>query len=453
MKSRKWFSLITIVVFALLFAACGPSAPAEEVPAAEAPEAEAPEVEAPEVEEPEVEEAPSDVVEIEIFTRFADGASKTFFDEVAASFMEENPNIVVNVTSADNETYKAEIGVRLASESAPDIYFAWSGVYAKNFYDGGKALDLTSYIESDTDWSSKIIASQFGPYTYDGGIYGIPIIMDGKAFYYNVEIFDELNLSAPENWDEFMKVLDVLAESEYIPISLGNIDDWATGHYMTTLNQRVVPADVLAADYALESDAPFSDPTYVEALNYLNQLVPYFTPEFNSVTYDQGINDFTSGKAAIYYEQFNQNQYIQPADFEWYWFDFPDIEGAAGDQDALTGAPQGFMVSSTTAHPDEAVAFLKYLTSVDIAAKMVKDASMISTVDGAINSDNASEELIEMVDTVKAASSINLWIDTAMDSEVVAVYLQGVQAMVGGAMTPEEVMAAVQEKALEVKGQ
>lgn len=444
MKSKKWFSLITIVVFALLFASCGTGAPAVEAPATEAPEAEEPE---------EVAEEPSDVAEIEIFTRFADGASKTFFDEVAASFMEENPNINVTVTSADNETYKAEIGVRLASESAPDIYFAWSGIYAKNFYDGGKALDLTSYIEADPEWSEKILANQFGPFTYDGGIFGIPIIMDGKAFYYNVEIFDELNLSVPENWDEFMEVLDVLADSEYIPISLGNIDDWATGHYITTLNQRVVPADVLAADYALESDAPFSDPTYVEALNYLNQLVPYFTPEFNSVTYDQGISDFTSGKAAIYYEQFNQNQYIQPAEFEWHWFDFPDIEGAAGDQDALTGAPQGFMVSTTTAHPDEAVAFLKYLTSVDIAAKMVKDASMISTVEGAINSDNASEELIEMVDTIKAASSINLWIDTAMDSEVVAVYLQGVQAMVGGAMTPEEVMTAVIEKAAEVKGQ
>lgn len=449
MKNKKYISLISIVVLSLLFASCGTSAPTDEAPVVEAPEAEAPAVEAPE----EVTEspAPADAVEIEIFTRFADGAGKTFFDEVAARFMEENPNIKVTVTSADNETYKAEIGVRLASDSAPDIYFAWSGVYAKNFYDNGKALDLTSYIEGDTDWSSKIISSQFGPFTYDGGIYGVPIIMDGKAFYYNKDIFNELNLSVPENWDEFMTVLNVLADSEYIPISLGNIDDWATGHYMTTLNQRVVPADVLAADYALEGDANFTDPTYVEALNYLNQLVPYFTPEFNSVTYDQGINDFTSGKAAIYYEQFNQNQYIQPAEFDWYWFDFPDIEGAAGDQNALTGAPQGFMVSSTTKHPDEAVAFLKYLTSVDIAAKMVKDVSMISPVDGAINLDTANEKMMEIAESVKAASSINLWIDTAMNSEVVAVYLQGTQAMVGGAMTAEEVMAAVQEKAAEVK--
>lgn len=392
-----------------------------------------------------------EVVNIEIFTRFADGASKTYFDEVAASFNEANPNIKVTVTSADNQTYKTEIGTRLASDSAPDIYFAWSGVYAKNFVDGGKALDLSSYLSADTDWSGKIMATQFGPFTFNNGVYGVPIIMDGKAFYYNEDIFKELGLAVPQNWDEFMSDLKVLKESKYIPISLGNIDDWATGHYMTTLNQRVVPADVLAKDYALEGDANFTDPTYVQALGYLQQLVPYFTPECNSVTYDQGINDFLSGKAAIYYEQFNQVQYIEPATFNWSWFDFPDIAGAAGDQNALTGAPQGFMVSATTKHPDEAVAFLKYLTSVDMAAKMVKETSMISTVDGAINSDSASPKLIAIAESIKAASSINLWLDNATNSEVVAVYLQGIQAMVGGAMTPEEVMTAVQQKAAEVK--
>ncbi|MEA5077426.1 MAG: extracellular solute-binding protein [Anaerolineaceae bacterium] len=431
----RFICLICLLSFIIAGCSTPTAAPTEEAPATAA---------ATEVQSDEV-------VNIEIFTRFADGASKTYFDEVAASFNEANPNIKVTVTSADNQTYKTEIGTRLASDSAPDIYFAWSGIYAKNFVDGGKALDLSSYLSADTDWSSKIMATQFGPFTFNSGVYGVPIIMDGKAFYYNEDIFKELGLAVPQNWDEFMSVLNVLKESKYIPISLGNIDDWATGHYMTTLNQRVVPADVLAKDYALEGDANFTDPTYVQALGYLQQLVPYFTPECNSVTYDQGINDFLSGKAAIYYEQFNQVQYIEPATFNWSWFDFPDITGAAGDQNALTGAPQGFMVSATTKHPAEAVAFLKYLTSVDMAAKMVKETSMISTVDGAINSDSASPKLIAIAESIKAASSINLWLDNATNSEVVAVYLQGIQAMVGGAMTPEEVMTAVQQKAAEVK--
>lgn len=387
--------------------------------------------------------------EIEIFTRFSDGASKAFFDEAAASFMEKNPNIKVVVSSADNANYKQEINVKLASNDQPDIYFAWSGVYAENFAQGGRALDLTGYINENKEWSDQIIQNQFGPFTFDGKIYGIPIIMDGKAFYYNKDIFDELQLSVPETWEEFMEVLETLKNSKYIPISLGNQEDWATGHYMTTLNQRMVAADVLQKDYALEGD--FSDANYIEALKRLQALTPYFTPDFNSTSYDTGISDFINGKAAIYYEQFNQVQYISPAEFEWSWFDFPDIQEGAGDQNALTGAPQGLMVSADTKYPDAAVSFLMYLTSQEMAAKMVKDTQMISCVDGAITTETANEKLVEIADTIKKASSINLWLDNAMDSEVAAAYMAGIQAMAGGSRTPEQVMADVNKKAAEVK--
>lgn len=395
-------------------------------------------------------EKSSGVQTIEVFTRFSDGATKAYFEEVASAFMAENPDIKVVLSSANNANYKQEINVRLASNSSPDIYFAWSGCYAENFADGGRALDLTPYLEENgSEWYNSFITNQFGPFTFDGKIYGIPLMMDGKAFYYNHDIFDELGLSVPENWDEFMVVLKALKATGYIPISLGNIEDWATGHYMTTLNQRVVPEDVLAADYALDGD--FTASEYITALEYLEELVPYFTPEFNSVTYDAGINDFLSGKAAIYYEQFNQVQYIAPATFNWSWFDFPDIPGAAGDQNALTGAPQGLMVSSSTKYPEACVKFLKYLTNLDNSKKLVKEAMMFSCVDGAITSETATEKMALMAETIKAASKVNLWLDNATDSEVCSVYLSGIQAMVGGDMSPENVMKAVQQKAAQVK--
>lgn len=390
-------------------------------------------------------------VELTVFHRFSDGASKEFFDKVAKDFEASHPSVKINMTSADNANYKQEINVKLASNEAPDIYFAWSGVYAQNFADGGRALDLSSYLESDSKWKESIIENQYGPFTFNDKVYGIPIIMDGKTFYYNKEIFEELNLDVPENWDEFMDVLDKISQTNYIPISLGNQEDWATGHYMTTLNQRMVKANTLQSDYALEGD--FTDSQYVAALEKLNELTPYFTPDFNSTSYDTGISDFISGKAAIYYEQFNQVQYIQPAEFEWSWFDFPDIAEGDGDQNALTGAPQGFMVSADTKHPDEAVEFLKYLTSKDVATEMVKETQMISCVDGAITTENADEKLVEIAKTIKEASSINLWLDNAMDSELVAVYLADIQKMAGGGMKPEDVMKDIQKTAAELKAE
>ena len=76
---------------------------------------------------------------------------------------------------------------------------------------------------------------------------------------------------------------------------------------------------------------------------------------------------------------------------------------------------------------------------------------MFSCVDGAITSETATEKMALMAETIKAASSVNLWLDNARDSEVCAVYRSGIQAMVGGDMTAEEVMKAVQQKAAQVK--
>lgn len=313
MKSKKLMSLLLAGFMVVgLLAGCGSSEKTEKVENAESTESAA-----DNTTEAKTESTSEGDIQITVFHRFSDGESKQFFDEAAASFEEAHPGVKVVMTSADNANYKQEISVKLASNESPDIYFAWSGVYAQNFADGGRALDLSSYISGDKAWSEGIIANQFGPFTFDGKIYGIPIVMDGKAFYYNKEIFSELNLQVPETWEDFMTVLDAISKTDYIPISLGNQEDWATGHYMTTLNQRMVSADTLAADYAMEGD--FSDAQYVEALKRLNEMTPYFTPDFNSTSYDTGINDFITGKAAIYYEQFNQVQYIQPAEFEWSW--------------------------------------------------------------------------------------------------------------------------------------
>ena len=76
---------------------------------------------------------------------------------------------------------------------------------------------------------------------------------------------------------------------------------------------------------------------------------------------------------------------------------------------------------------------------------------MFSCVDGAITEETATDKMAQMAETIKAASSVNLWLDNATDSEVCSVYLSGIQAMVGGDMTPSEVMKAVQQKAAQVK--
>lgn|SRR5699024_71682 len=384
--------------------------------------------------------------ELEFFHRFTESPDKEYFEGAVERFEEEHDDIKIKISSAVNEDYKQKINVRMSNEEPPDIFFTWAGEYSDKFSRNSRALNLSEYLDKDSNLEEQIIDTQLEPYKYDNNIYGIPIVMDGKAFFYNKDVFDDLGLDEPDTWDEFLDVLRELKDEEITPISFGNQDDWAAGHYLTTLNQRMVDPDTLEKDYNPDAESEFSDPGYEEALDKLLDLDPYFTDDPNAVTDDQAINAFVNGEAAIYYNQFNQYPFIEEAEHDIGWFNFPKIEDGKGNQEALTGSPQGFMVSSNTDYPDEAIEFLEFLTSPEEAQKMVDETGMISSsIDGIPNEEN--EVLKKFVETIEDASEINIWLDSAMDSELASIYQKEAQKMLGGEESPDEVMEKIQNEA------
>lgn len=82
------------------------------------------------------------------------------------------------------------------------------------------------------------------PFSDNGKNYGIPFRINGKFFVYNKKIFEENEIKAPETWKEFLNNCDILKKKGITPIGLGNIYPWAACHYITGLNQKMVPDDI-----------------------------------------------------------------------------------------------------------------------------------------------------------------------------------------------------------------
>jgi raffinose/stachyose/melibiose transport system substrate-binding protein len=338
----------------------------------------------------------------------------------------------------------------LGNSNPPDIFFSWVGEYGEKFVRDNKALDLTKYVQEDTAWSSQIIASQFKSFTFNDKTYGVPFFMDSKLFYYNKDIFAKLNLQPPATWSEFMTTLQALKESGTTPIQIGNKAPWAAAHYITALNQRVVSADTIAKDQVYKQSA-FTDGAYTEALEKLNELLPYFNENPNAIGHEEARNLFINGKAAMIYLETLELPYMDPAKFEWGTFSFPSIEGGKGDQTGLIGAPEGFMISKNSKHPEEAMKFLKFLTSKAMGEKLVKDTGLTSVVNGTTNEETASPKGIEMFKMIEEADNMALWLDTAIDAQIFKAYGAGVQQMLNKQDTPESVMKHVQEIAKQVR--
>lgn len=397
----------------------------------------------------------TDQVEIKFLHKWPQPEYSVYFDEVVEAFMKENPNIKVSVEAVGDEPIKDKLRVLMGTDNQPDVFFSWSGEFAAKFVRSNNALDLTPYLENDPEWKNSIMEAGLEPFTYDGNYYGIPFRINGKFFVYNTEIFNKLGLKKPNTWDEFMTVLETLKQNGITPIGFGNIYPWAACHYITGLNQKFVPQEVRVKDYNPKT-GEFTDPGYIKALEYFKSLNDkgYFIEGVNSTEHNMSNQMFYGEQVAIIYvelEEFVEVEENLPG--KWDFFKMPDIPEGKGNQNFLTGAPDGFLVSAKTKHPEEAVKFLKYLTNKANADKLVQQLGWPSPIIGAVNEGNSPDYLVRGMKAIEEAEGMAIWLDTDIHIKISDVYLPNLQELLNGTKTPEQIMAEVQKVAKEVQSE
>lgn len=442
MFKKSWLLISLVLIVSMLLASC--ASPSEPAPAGEAPAA------------PE-EAAPSgEKVKISFFHKWPEPEQLEYYNYVISEFNKVYPNIEVEMEAASDEAYKDKIRVLMASGEVPDIYFSWAGEFSWKFARAGQALDITDAL-MNTEWKDSIILSAVEPYKVEGKVYGIPMRINAKFMVYNKDMFEQLGLSVPTTWDEFLAVCEALKTAGITPLAFGNEFPWASAHYVGDFNAKLVNGDVLKADYLLtaEPDALFTDPGYVEALTRFKMLgdLGYFNDGANGISHSNARSSFMAGKVGMFYLELEEfvtiNEEIQNFGF----FQFPSGTGGQGDQDLLTGAPDGFMIYGKTQHPEEAITFLKFLTSKEMGYKYVEMLGIPSAVVGAVTAENALPAVVEGVNAINNASGMALWMDTDMNIKIVEVYLPGMQALLTGSKTPEQVMQEVHDIAVTVQAE
>lgn len=384
--------------------------------------------------------------------RFPDEPYNTFINTKLAEYEQMHPDIKFNIISAQNQEYKEKIKIVVGSEDTPDIFFSWVGDFTERFIREDLILDLTPYLEADPEWKDSFIESQLEQYVNaDGMQYGIPFRLDCKLFFYNKAIFDEHNLTVPTTWDEFINVCETLKAAGITPISFGNQEPWSASHYIGTLNQICVPDEVREKDYNPKT-GEFTDPGYVEALQYYQQILQYTNDNPNGVKPDMGRTNFIMEQSAMYYAELIEIPYIKAdnAEMEFGMFNFPKIEGAKGNQDILTGVPEGFVVSSKTKYPDECVEFLKWFLGKEVGAQMCQEIGWFNAAKGTTEG-LTDQALLDGYNAVMEAKAMSAWLDNALYSTVCDEYLTSVSALTGGDITPEQAMENIQAKAKEAQ--
>lgn len=395
----------------------------------------------------------ADKVTVNFFHRWPNEPKNSYINSLIDEFEAANPDIDIVSDCVLNDSYKEKIRVLVSTDALPDVFFSWSGVFGENLTRSGRVLALDDVMARDSEWSSQIVEGQWAPFNYNGKQYGAPWSMDGKAFFYNVDVFEELGIEIPTTLNELYAVCEKLKENGYDePISAGFSAPWAVSHYLGTICQRVVDPEVLAKDYTGGGD--FSDPAYIEALNIFKKLGEYMTSDPCSVDHEFARNAFIMGVSPMCYMQLAEMKYMRDdEELNYAFFNFPAVEDGKGDPGQLTGAPEGMMISAT-AKPEvqeAAIKFMEFIISKEGGHRMIAECGEISCVKGAWDETNCDEKQLEAIDLILAATEPAVWQDCATEATIANAFMAGGQLLLTGDMTAEDVMASVQTAAAALK--
>lgn len=387
-------------------------------------------------------------VTIKFFHRWPNEPRKSFFDKMIAEFEKENPNVKINVDYVLNDSYKEKIRILVANKDLPDIFTSWSDSFAENIVSSENIMDLSDIYKNDKEWSDNILESQIRAFSFNDKIYGVPLTIDGKAFFYNKEAFRKNGIEVPKTYEELIAALKKLKAAGYkSPIIEGLSAPWTISHYLGTIFQRLLDEKVMKADFKTET-AEFTDPAYIRGLKIFKEFSDLMGPTATAIDHEAARNMFISGEVPVMYLQFAEIIYVaNPTTseaIEFGFFDFPPIKGGKGNPKDLTGAPEGFMLSKNA--KKEAVDFLKFLTSKEQAYQFTKDCGQLNAVKGGVDEGNSTAQNIEAYKIILEAENTTPWFDNAVNIKIADIFMRGSQSIAIGAETPEQVIQKVQNE-------
>ncbi len=392
--------------------------------------------------------------EIGVLTKFGLQQLSPYFVNVAKAYEKLHPGVKVELIQESDDSVKGKTKALVAAHSLPDVYFTWTGSWGSNFVRGNLAVDLSKVIGPDTEWGKTFAPAAVSAFRYNGKYYGIPLYLDAKFMGYNKAMFSKLGLSAPKNLDDLMKSCDAIRKSGMTPISFGNKEGWPAVHFAGQLLAYNVPEATLEKDFNPKT-AEYSDPGYVETLKQLKELMNRCTDgaATNGTSYASALQQFSNAQSAMYYQEiieFDQSATadtaLKPQDFG--YFILPAPAGGKGDAKAIEGAPEGYMINTASKNIPLAIDFMKFVTSPENARTLSSPpyGQPSATIAG-VAADKMNPNVIGGLKDIASASYLMPWLDTANPPRVAAAWLSGLQALIGGTMTPEQVMKSVKDAA------
>lgn len=222
-------------------------------------------------------------------------------EALAEAFEAENPDVRVDVEirpgGAEGDNL---VKTRLSTGEMADVFYYNSGSLLQALNPDSSLVDL-----SDQEWVGSLTEEFVPVVSTEDGTYGAPL---GAAFaggvVYNRSVYEELGLTVPQTWDEFMANNEKIAtEGEGIaPVIQTYGETWTSQLFVLGDFANVLAVDPEWAEQYTAHQRSYAEEPALLGFQHQQEVAEagYFNEDFPSATFPDGARMIAEGEGAHY---------------------------------------------------------------------------------------------------------------------------------------------------------
>lgn len=378
------------------------------------------------------------------------------FEELAKQY-EAKTGIKINFELyAPSDAYSQKVRAAAQGKTLPDIYGLLSEKRDfSSFIKSGHVVDLTPFLEEDNGkWKKEFFAKALAvnefkadnSYGVEAGFYGVPIDVMTIEMLYNKKLFKKAGLPTdkpPATWDDFMAAIGKLKEVGVQGLVSGwgeiwMIDCFASNYAFNIMGEKKVLATI-------KGEVPYTDPDWIKVFNLFREMRDKNVLATGVIAMVNKTAEqlFANEKCAF---AFNGSWCVNV-----YKGMNPDLDYGAmlppqvSDKNPMMvwgGAASSFLVNNRSASKEQAVAFLKWLTSPEQQIYLAEATNNLPANHNALR--GIPPILAQFADAMEYTTHPNIW-GVSEFPAVIEELDKGLQEIIIGENTPEQLAQDVQK--------
>lgn len=353
---------------------------------------------------------------------------------------------------APSDAYSQKIIAAAQAKVLPDIF----GVLGEkktfaSFIKNGFVADLTGDLQLDNaEWESSFFPKALAVnkfeegniYRIKPGIYGVPIDVTNIQLLYNKKLLKQAGITKlPKTFQEFIEAIEALKRVGIAGFVSGWGEAWMIDCFASNYAFNIMGEDKIMATY--RGEVPYTDPDWIKVLNIFKTLADRgaFVKGIVTKGNKYAEQDFALERVAFAFNgSWCVNVYKDMNPNLEYGVMLPPVYNAKEPM-AIWGTGSSFVVNDRSLVKQKAIDFLKWLTAQEQQATFAAETKNLP----------ANKKALSFVDPVlsgfaKGADYVThptVW-EVNEDDKVSEKFIKGIQSIIIGDKTPQEVAQEVQ---------